>query len=198
MLNPTFLGKQRGVVLMITLIVLVAMSLAGLALTRTVDTSNLIAGNLAAQQSAIQAGDTGIEAAVDWLESKSLAPVVLQANSSADGYSASWQPPLATGQDWAAYWTDVLSVIAVVLPQDASGNTVSYAIQRLCTMTGPPSSAGCMTPPNSSADNGNSQVSQSPQFDVNTAQYYRVTVQIVGPRNTVGYVQAIIQMTVSS
>ncbi|SMF95402.1 hypothetical protein SAMN02949497_2765 [Methylomagnum ishizawai] len=198
MLNPTFPGKQGGVVLMITLIVLVAMSLAGLALTRTVDTSNLIAGNLAAQQSAIQAGDTGIEAAVDWLESKSLAPVVLQTNSSADGYSASWQPPLAAGQDWAAYWTDVLSVIAVVLPQDASGNTVSYAIQRLCTMTGPPSVAGCMTPPNSSADNGNSQVSQSPQFDVNTAQYYRVTVQIVGPRNTVGYVQAIIQMTVSS
>ena len=39
--------KQSGVVLFISLIILVAMSLAGIALIRSVDTSNLIAGNLA-------------------------------------------------------------------------------------------------------------------------------------------------------
>lgn len=198
MLNPTRPAKQSGVVLMITLIVLVAMSLAGLALTRTVDTTNLIAGNLASQQSAIQAGDTGIEAAVDWLESNALNPAVLDANSAANGYSASWQPPLATGQDWASYWTATLAAIAVELPQDASGNTVSYVIQRLCAATGLPNAASCMTPPDSGTDDpdaGGSQASQSASYNANNAQYYRITVQIQGVRNTVGFVQAIVQMS---
>ncbi|WP_221063198.1 pilus assembly PilX family protein [Methylomagnum ishizawai] len=183
---------------MITLIVLVAMSLAGLALTRTVDTTNLIAGNLASQQSAIQAGDTGIEAAVDWLESNALNPAILGVNSAPDGYSASWQPPLAAGQDWASYWTTTLAAIAVELPQDASGNTVSYVIQRLCAATGLPNAASCVIPPDSGSDNpdsGGSQASQASLFDANDAQYYRVTVQIQGVRNTVGYVQAIVQMS---
>ena len=48
--NP---GGQSGVVLFIALIVLVAMSLAGVALVRSVDTNLLIAGNLAFKQ-----GDT--------------------------------------------------------------------------------------------------------------------------------------------
>ena len=41
---------QQGVILFIALIVLVAMSLAGIALMRSVDTNVLIAGNLAFRQ----------------------------------------------------------------------------------------------------------------------------------------------------
>jgi Tfp pilus assembly protein PilX len=51
---------QQGVVLFIALIVLVAMSLAGIALMRSVDTNVLIAGNLAFRQGATMAGDWGI------------------------------------------------------------------------------------------------------------------------------------------
>ena len=43
--------KQRGVVLFIALIALVAMSLAAVALVRSVDTATIIAGNLAFKQS---------------------------------------------------------------------------------------------------------------------------------------------------
>ena len=48
---------QRGVILFVALIVLVAMSLTGIALIRSVDTNVLVAGNLAFRQGATAAAD---------------------------------------------------------------------------------------------------------------------------------------------
>ena len=56
--------KQRGVSLIIAMIALVAMTLAGLALIRSVDTSNVISGNLAFRQASLHATDVGVEAAL--------------------------------------------------------------------------------------------------------------------------------------
>ena len=50
--KPT-IRHQRGVVLFIALIVMVAMSLAAIALIRSVDTTNILIGNLAFRQSSI-------------------------------------------------------------------------------------------------------------------------------------------------
>ena len=55
-INPR---KQRGVVLLIALIILVAMTLAGIGMMRSVDTGSVIAGNLAFQQATMQANDQG-------------------------------------------------------------------------------------------------------------------------------------------
>ena len=52
-------SQQRGVVLLIALIILVAMTLAGIGMMRSVDTGNMIAGNLAFRQATLQAGDAG-------------------------------------------------------------------------------------------------------------------------------------------
>jgi Tfp pilus assembly protein PilX len=60
--------KQRGVVLFFTLIALVVMSLAAVALIRSVDTSTMIAGNMAFKQAGTSSGDAGIEAAIAWLK----------------------------------------------------------------------------------------------------------------------------------
>ncbi|MDD2894255.1 MAG: hypothetical protein PHF20_10045 [Halothiobacillaceae bacterium] len=59
--------RQRGTVLFFALVALVAMSLAAVALIRSVDTSTIIAGNLAFKQSATTTGDSGLNAAVNWL-----------------------------------------------------------------------------------------------------------------------------------
>src|SRR5664279_2183606 len=69
----TFKRRQNGVVLVIALIVLVAMTLAGIALVRSVDTTNIIAGNLAFQQSATHSGEGGVETAIGWIESRTQA-----------------------------------------------------------------------------------------------------------------------------
>jgi len=54
---------QRGIVIFIALIALVVMMIAGLALMRSVDTGNLIAGNLAFRQRAVHSADGGVEVA---------------------------------------------------------------------------------------------------------------------------------------
>ncbi|MCE3000272.1 MAG: hypothetical protein LW892_10630, partial [Betaproteobacteria bacterium] len=54
---------ERGVVLFTALIVLVAMTLAGIALMRRVDSGTLIAANQAFRQAATHIADLGIEAA---------------------------------------------------------------------------------------------------------------------------------------
>ena len=55
--------SQQGAMLIIALIVLVAMSLAGIAMMRSVDTGTLVAGNIAFKQSSLHATDHGLQAA---------------------------------------------------------------------------------------------------------------------------------------
>lgn len=69
MRNAPGLQRQRGVVLLIALIVLVAMTLAGIAMMRSVDTGVVITGNMAFKQSTINAGDVGLDAAYTALTS---------------------------------------------------------------------------------------------------------------------------------
>ena len=52
-------NKQQGVVLVIALIALMAISLAGVALMRSVDSSNVVSGNIAFNEAAIQMADIG-------------------------------------------------------------------------------------------------------------------------------------------
>ncbi|BBE52215.1 hypothetical protein OYT1_ch2709 [Ferriphaselus amnicola] len=55
--SPNLPQRQQGLVLLIALIVLVAMTLAGIGMMRSVDTGTLISGNLAFKQAATQASD---------------------------------------------------------------------------------------------------------------------------------------------
>src|SRR5206468_1502002 len=64
---PRGASREHGVVLMIALIVLVAMTLAGLGIIRSVDTGTLVAGNISFRQSALSSTDAGVEQAVAWL-----------------------------------------------------------------------------------------------------------------------------------
>ena len=93
--------KQKGVVLFIALIVLVAMTLAGIGMLRSVDTGNLISGNLAFKQSTLNASDLGIETAFQWLLTQA-GTTALDASITASGYYAN--PP---ANDATLDWTDI-------------------------------------------------------------------------------------------
>ena len=54
-------GSQHGIVLFTVLIALVVLSLASVALVRSIDTGVTIAGNLAFRQAATQAADAGTD-----------------------------------------------------------------------------------------------------------------------------------------
>ena len=59
--------RQQGIVLLIALTVLVAMSLAGVALMRSVDNTVVIAGNISFKQAGLQVSDRGSRDAYAWL-----------------------------------------------------------------------------------------------------------------------------------
>jgi Tfp pilus assembly protein PilX len=177
---------------MMALIVLVAMTLAGIALVRSVDTSNIIAGNLAFKQAATNSGDIGIETAVTWLQTNN--GVNLNNPIPAQGYAATRQDP-AAGQGWDAFWKAVLKSQAITLAPDAAGNTVAYTIQRLCNGTGDPfSGIDCAQPPAPGMAAGSSRTAGTVALLINSQIYYRITSRIAGPRNTVSYVQVIVAL----
>lgn len=185
-------ARQAGVVLFIALIVLVAMSLAGIAMMRSVGTGALIANNLAFKQGATLAGDWGIEAARSWLMTNSSGNTLYNDNP-AVAYYSTWQStvdllgqnPGMTAFDWNT---------AVTVGTDAASNTVKYVIQRLCDSPGDPASVNCVKSTSVGAAATSSTKGAAGYggyaISIPTNAYYRITVKVTGPRNTVSYVQA--------
>lgn len=193
--NPVISHKQSGVVLVIALIILVAMTLAGIALVRSVDTANIIAGNLAFQQSATHSAEAGIETAIGQIETTTANALQFDVPAG-DGYFAATppgvgNPDLATNESWDAFWIRILDTEAIDLAADGNGNSVSYVIQRLCNATGAPAdpATGCATVKVDSK--GNSLNNPIPLIKI-SQYYYRITARVAGPRNTVNYIQAIV------
>jgi type IV pilus assembly protein PilX len=192
-------ARQQGVVLFIALIVLVAMTLAGISMMRSVSTGALIADNLAFKQSAALSADSGIEAARTWLINNSGGNTLWFPNPAVTGgsaYYANWgtpdaqfgEDPTKSSYDWST---------AASLATDNAGNTVSYVIQRLCPSNADPSGQQCIGAASSGA--GGAGASSGTKgaagyggyaLTVPASAVYRVTVQVKGPRNTVSYVQA--------
>ena len=198
-------NKQNGIVLIVALIILVAMTLGGLALMRSMETSSMIAGNIASQQTTIYSSDLGVESAIGWLESN-LSSNVLEQNNAPMGYSAS-ATAMTANQNGAAFWNALSPAGVCTLPRsgnfcsntqspDAAGNTVQYMIQRLCNAPGPINGAGCGAAQggNLSADGENQAAGEETLGIANNSAYYRITVRVTGPRNSIGFVQAIVNL----
>lgn len=200
-MSRTARRAQRGVVLFIALIVLVAMSLAGVALIRSVDTGSVIAGNIAFRQTAMHVGDNGIEAARTWLLGQSSSDLYNDTPGITGGtaYYANWAENLdllgnktATTSD-NFDWSTALNVTA---PAPPAGYTVSYIIHRLCKSTGDPASITCVklqgVVSSSASGTKGAAAFGTMAISVPSSATYRVTVRVVGPRNAVSYVQAVV------
>ena len=185
---PNMAGRQRGAVLLIALVILVVMTLSALALIRSVNMTNLIAGNLAFRESALLSSERSTETALTWLASADAA--TLYDVSASNGYQAVRADP-ATGQSWDAFWIATLAAQSVTGTVDIAGNTVSYAIQRLCDATDSPQTVNCAKSPSTNV--GGSQSGGSSIFLGSGSQvYYRITTRVAGPRNTTAYTQTIV------
>lgn len=172
---------QKGAVLIIALVVLVAMTLASIAMVRSVDTANVISGNLAFKQSTIYSADIGAEAAISWLEANNTGSNLWK-DDPKEGYTAS-KPAVggdpAPDQTWDEFWG---SLPSKTLKPDSAGNTVSYTIQRMCMLPGNPNNAvtRCALSP--------TPTGTQPQW------YYRITTRVAGPRNTLSFVQMMVAL----
>jgi hypothetical protein len=195
---------ERGVVVFIALIVLVAMTLAGLATLRSSGSAVLTAGNLAFRQGATVSGDLGSENGLAWLTAQG--PVTLEARNPVLGYYATWndiEPPLAAGQTfnpvtWGdANWRDAAKAVQVNNGAvDSAGNRVSYVIHRMCKFAG--AIAGSSAPVDQECvtltdpGKGGPKESGTVALTGTSQVYYRITARIEGPKNTVSYIQTMV------
>lgn len=203
--GPALMRRQVGVILIITLIALVAMTLAAVALVRSVDTGTIVAGNLGFKQSAVVSGDAGLEAARTWLLANT---TLLSANSPNNGYYATRQDGidftgartpsvLADNVDWDG--TNGASVSKSKLVNsgtaDSAGNVVAYVIHRMCDIPGGINDPGqaCATA-TIDATGSTKDAPDYSKYGLQSAKlvYYRVTSRVLGPRNTVTYVQSLL------
>lgn len=191
-------GRQTGAVLFIALIVLVSMMLASIALVRSVDTANVIAGNLAFKQATLQAGDFGVEAAVTALPN--IIATTLDANVTGSGgtywYYATRRDTDANGVPTTREAGSVgaatpINWTTVPVATTVAGNAVRIVIDRLCRGPAPVADIqeNCF---HEGSTSGRSYAIGRKPITAVTTVYYRVTAQVTGPRNTVSMVQAIV------
>ncbi len=150
----TTASRQQGLALMVALIALVAMTMAGVALVRSIDTNALIAGNLAFRQSATLSAEQGIEAAIKTLTGLSVSQreqdqegkgyfSTMQDAGLVDGkgidYTGNRTAPTEDNIRWQDQTGDAAD--GAVTPfcmndLDAAGNRICYTIHRQCKNPG--------------------------------------------------------------
>jgi Tfp pilus assembly protein PilX len=195
--------RQEGVVLMIALIVLVAMTLAGLGMIRAIDTGTMVAGNIGFRESAVATGDSGIEAARTWLMANINS---LDTDQASSGYYSTRQDNLDFTGNMTAGGTDgvnwdgsdssqPVTAFDAGTTLDSTGNHVYYLIQRMCSIPGSINAPAQSCTTVSQSGIGSTQ--NAPDYSsyglaTKNEVYYRITSRVNGPKNTVSYVQAVI------
>lgn len=216
--SPEHPHRQSGLALMVALIALAAMTLAGVALVRSIDTNALIAGNLAFRQNATTSSDTGVEKARDWILKQTSAG--LENDSTANGYyatrmhtgGADGKGVDITGSrsksttdnikwiDASGYQQPGQYTPSCEAANDATGNRVCYVIHRMCALPGKLEDSECnLTTSSNTAGNSLGSLQQNITYQKtlvgsgNLMGNYRISVRVAGPRNNNSFVQVFIQ-----
>jgi Tfp pilus assembly protein PilX len=184
---------QQGVVLFVALIVLIVMTLAGLALLRQMGAGNSIAGNIAFKENATFVADRGAEVALQYIQNPA---TDLTVDTAASGYAATWVGGLdPTAFNWPAS-SLALADDPIIRDIAQTGNTANVIVQRLCQNLGSalaPAQTCSDTPvDNPFRSHGNSG-SSAPLPSTTPFPFYRVTTRVLGPRGTVSYTQVLMQ-----
>jgi len=179
---------RRGYIMLFVLVALVAMTVSGLALMRSMDTNEVVSGNMAFRNSTVHSGDLAVQNAVAWIQANT-GNGVLNATAAGSGYYAQEAEP-----DWnqPTLWAACGTCQSV----DAAGNTVSYVIHRMCTAQGATNAVGnfCAAMTSNAAGAGGSFSSDAVNFTGTARNFYRITVQSQGPRNTVSISQTFVTL----
>ena len=189
--------RQDGIVLFIALIVMVALSLAGVALVRSVETTTAVVGNLAFRQAALLPANLAVEEAAAALfkdAAKTGVPTITdKANDlPAQNYFASRQP----GEDARGVPLKLQKKANFDLPRILYADKdkyfeVRYMIERSCMAAGPATVGNCdMMPPKQGAGTtvGDTAPPSLPQIP-----FYRLSVRVDGPQNTTAFLQAMLR-----
>ena len=195
-------SRERGVVVFVAMLVMVALALAGIALLRSTDTTTVVSGNLVLKQASTSAVDRGIEQTIHalWEETPTLDRTqhntaknyyaCVRGNSGgclAAGAAVPKIPDLLRSANGCAGTGLTTGLVA----NDDAGNTSCFVIERMCLNTGAAVGSNCnLSTASFGADPGT--IHYTGLVRPGDA-YYRVTVRVEGPRNTVSYAQAMLR-----
>jgi len=183
--RPASRSNQRGVVVLIALIAMLALAYAGTALMRSVDATTAVTGNIELPQGAVLATDAAVEHAIAALFERHLIADPA-ADDETQSYYASRQPqedargiPLRVLQ-LANYAEDARVVDA------GSGNVVRYVIERMCTEGGPATRETCLFTPAIDAPTPGTITDPEPA----PVPLFRQTIRVDGQAGTIVFAQA--------
>jgi Tfp pilus assembly protein PilX len=175
--------SQRGVVMYVAIVVLLVMMVAGVAMIRQMGTGTSIAGNLAFRQNATTVADLGTETALNYLAG------VSGNDDAIPGYHSN---AVGNFDPLALQWDNTDSLL--VTSDDGTGNEVRYVMHRLCTQANQAvdhSGQNCVSEPSPSVSH-DGPGNLAPLVDP-PVPYFRVTTRVRGPRDTISYIQTIVQ-----
>jgi type IV pilus assembly protein PilX len=178
MSRKTLPRRQRGMTMLMVLVLMTVMLLGGMALARITEIGTLAAGNSAFREASLQASEVGLNnafAAVRGLVDEEVA-------------TGSWYWPTIQAADTKGIptvvnWTNT--------PQITVGSyTVTYAVERLCSVTPVSNSlVQCLVkeqPSKIESARPNDDPLESPN-----SHQFRITVRVVGPKDTETWIQSL-------
>lgn len=190
---PASARRQRGVVMFVALIVMVAMALAALALIRSVDTTTSVVGNLGFRQASLLPANAAVEEVVSALFEKKL--IDLKKDNAAQNYYASKQANEDSRGIPVQLQKKSNFTLDRVLPAGGD-NEVRYVVERMCKSEGPVAPAGTewyplncdmLKPKIGGTTTADDALTADPYV------FYRLTVRVDGPRNTASFIQVMMR-----
>ena len=178
--------RQRGIVLLIAIVAVMALAFAGMALVRAVATSVAIGDNVNARRQATYAATAALEHDVVALFVDALV------DPASDDPSHNYYASRQAGEDRRGV-PRMLRTPADYPPGGSvidagDGFVVRHVIERLCTLPGAATPDRCtLSPPSSEAAAGSSPAGEPPRQPA-----YRVTLRVEGPAGAATYVQAML------
>jgi type IV pilus assembly protein PilX len=181
--------RQRGVVLIFTLIILLILTIGAVALVRSMNTSLFSAGNLAFRRDLVNQGETAVSTVITEFKPGGALVNATSTNQQSNNYSATMLAVNAQGVPNALLNDTTYGSVgttANIITGATSDVKIRYVIERLCDATGPASSIHCVmsTAAPTGGTAGAIAVVAPP-----TATVYRLSVRVDGPRATQVFLQ---------
>jgi type IV pilus assembly protein PilX len=174
--------RQRGVTMVVVLILLTVMLLGALAMARHLESATVAAGSTAMRDSALQASEVGLNTAFRAVRNL---PDLTAENTAAGNWY--WPTPQAVDASGVPQinWNSAPEVLV-------GNNSVRYVVERVCdvaVVTDPMRECLVRLPTVTALL---SAKDQDDKLEAISSRQFRITVRVVGPRDTTVFVQSLV------
>ena len=178
--QPRFARSQRGVTMLVVLVLLSVMLLGGMALAKLTEVGTLASGNTAYREASLQASEVGLNTVFQRVRDELAAEDVAQAG-------------------W--YWTTMQAADAHGIPQldfDAAPTvtvgsySVAYVAERVCEGAVPVTNPLRQCLVKQIPQENRSRQAGKEELDPPNSKQFRVTIRVTGPKDTRTWVQSLI------